>query len=138
MLSKSLSPRTFGFITAFDRLSWTRCWGFLSAYLQAGKLFVHFINLQRRTINYKSCREGVFVELARYIVLELKNFLHLIGRRKEGRKSKEWRGSGEVYTSEIKSKFLVSRLGQQMEKLFWDQIIGTAEWKEKNDNILYI
>lgn len=46
-------------------------------------------------------------------------------------------GVGEVYTSEIKSKFLVSRLGQQMEKLFWDQIIG-MEWKEKNDNILYI
>jgi len=80
MLSKSLSPRTFRFIMVFDRLSWTRCWGFLSAYLQAGKLFVHFINLQRRTINYKSCRERVFVELARY-----NNFLHLVDRRKESR-----------------------------------------------------
>jgi len=127
MLSKSLSPWTFGFITAFDRLSWTQCWGFLSAYFQAGKLFVHFINLQRRTINYKSCRERVFFELARYIVLELKNFLHLLGQRKESRILKE--GRGEVYTSKIKSKFLISRLGQQMEKLFSDQI-NDIEWKK--------
>lgn len=97
MLSKSLSPRTFGFITAFDRLSWTQCWGFLSTYLQAGELFVHFINVQCTTINYKSCRERVFFELVRYLVLKLKNFLHLIGRRNESKKLKGWRGEVGIY-----------------------------------------
>jgi len=136
MLSKSLSPRTFRFITAFDRLSWTRCWGFLSAYLQAGKLFVHFINLQRRTINYKSCRERVFVELARYIVLELKNFLRLIGRRKEGRVSD--RGRGEKYIqAKLKASFS-SAVRVNKWKNFFETKLSAWNEKKKNDNILCI
>lgn len=43
-----------------------------------------------------------------------------------------------VHQSRIESKFCVGRRGQQMEKLFWDQINGTERWEKNNNHILYI